>query len=232
MSRRFRLRVANVFHAGDGNLHPLSSTTQCSRRARSRQAFGTEISALSTAAACSRASTASESKRDLMTYQFADSDLSAAPDQARVRSGCAFNPGKVFPTLRRWGTGTRARPLGSGVFRTCLDFDHRDPTAPGAIATQALRPRDAADVAEIVATHRRALKPVGEGALRGVGREVDADILALDALEARRNEPEELLPRSPGSTGGDRAGPCARAQRTRSSRRTSARCSASLGRAR
>jgi glycolate oxidase FAD binding subunit len=67
-------------------------------------------------------------------------------------------------------------------------------TAPGAIATRALRPRDAADVAEIVATHRRALEPVGGGALRGVGREVDADILALDALDGMvAYEPEELV---------------------------------------
>ena len=67
-------------------------------------------------------------------------------------------------------------------------------TAPGAIATRALRPRDAADVAEIVATHPRALEPVGGGALRGVGHELDADVLALDALEGLvAYEPEELV---------------------------------------
>jgi len=62
------------------------------------------------------------------------------------------------------------------------------------VATRALRPRDAADVAEIVATHPRALEPVGGGALRGVGHEVDADILALDALAGVvAYEPEELV---------------------------------------
>jgi len=62
------------------------------------------------------------------------------------------------------------------------------------VATRALRPRDAADVAEIVATHPRALEPVGGGALRGVGHEVDADILALDPLAGVvAYEPEELV---------------------------------------
>ena len=66
-------------------------------------------------------------------------------------------------------------------------------TEPGA-ATSALRPRDAADVAEIVATHARALEPVGGGALRDVGHELDADVLALDALEGLvAYEPEELV---------------------------------------
>jgi glycolate oxidase FAD binding subunit len=66
-------------------------------------------------------------------------------------------------------------------------------TEPGA-ATSALRPRDVADVAEIVATHSRALEPVGGGVLRDVGHELDADVLALDALEGLiAYEPEELV---------------------------------------
>jgi glycolate oxidase FAD binding subunit len=67
-------------------------------------------------------------------------------------------------------------------------------TAPGAAPERALRPRDAADVAEIVATHPRALEPVGGGALRDVGHEMDADVLALDALSGVvAYEPEELV---------------------------------------
>jgi glycolate oxidase FAD binding subunit len=67
-------------------------------------------------------------------------------------------------------------------------------TAPGASPERALRPRDAADVAEIVATHPRALEPLGGGALREVGREAEADVLALDALEGViAYEPEELV---------------------------------------
>jgi glycolate oxidase FAD binding subunit len=67
-------------------------------------------------------------------------------------------------------------------------------TPPGAADTRALRPRDAADVAEIVATHPRALEPLGGGALRDVGHETSAEVLALDALAGVvAYEPEELV---------------------------------------
>lgn len=57
-----------------------------------------------------------------------------------------------------------------------------------------LAPRDATDVAEIVASHPRALEPVGGGSLRDVGRPVDADVLALDALAGVLSyEPAELV---------------------------------------
>ena len=67
-------------------------------------------------------------------------------------------------------------------------------TAPGATPQRTLRPRDAADVAEIVATHPRALEPLGGGALRDVGHDAEADVLALDALAGLvAYEPEELV---------------------------------------
>jgi glycolate oxidase FAD binding subunit len=67
-------------------------------------------------------------------------------------------------------------------------------TAPNAAPKRSLRPRDAADVVEIVATHPRALEPIGGGALRDVGPEIDADLLALDALDGLVTyEPEELV---------------------------------------
>ena len=45
-----------------------------------------------------------------------------------------------------------------------------------------LRPRDATDLAELVATHAGALEPVGGGSKRSVGRPVTATALELDAL--------------------------------------------------
>ncbi|HUL82142.1 MAG TPA: FAD-binding protein [Gammaproteobacteria bacterium] len=67
-------------------------------------------------------------------------------------------------------------------------------TTLGAAGARALRPRDAADVAEIVASHPRALEPRGGGALHDVGRPLDADVLALDALTGIVTyEPAELV---------------------------------------
>jgi len=61
-------------------------------------------------------------------------------------------------------------------------------------AAGALTPRDAADVAEIVASHPRGLEPRGGGALRDVGRPLEADVLALGALSGISSyEPAELV---------------------------------------
>ena len=105
MSKVHRLRVVNVFHAGDGNLHPLilfdANDPDELRRA---EEFGADILRL-----CVRVGGVLTGehgvgieKRDLMGVQFTEIDLD---QQMRVK--CAFdpdhllNPGKVFPQLRR-----------------------------------------------------------------------------------------------------------------------------------
>ena len=80
MSAKYGLRCANVFHAGDGNLHPL---ILYDANKPGEHGVGVE-------------------KRDLMGEMFTETDLN---QQQRVK--CAFdpqsllNPGKVFPTLHR-----------------------------------------------------------------------------------------------------------------------------------
>ncbi|MBX6322248.1 MAG: FAD-binding protein [Rhodospirillaceae bacterium] len=105
MSERFGLRVANVFHAGDGNLHPLVLyDANKPGELEAAEAFGTEILKL-----CVRVGGVltgehgvGVEKRDLMPEMFNEVDLM---QQQRVK--CAFdehgllNPGKVFPTLHR-----------------------------------------------------------------------------------------------------------------------------------
>jgi glycolate oxidase len=105
MSRKHGLRVVNVFHAGDGNLHPLIlfDANDPSELSRAEE-FGADILRL-----CVRVGGVLTGehgvgieKRDLMGEQFTEIDLD---QQMRVK--CAFdpdhllNPGKVFPKLRR-----------------------------------------------------------------------------------------------------------------------------------
>src|SRR5690348_13229590 len=105
MSKQHRLRVVNVFHAGDGNLHPLIlfDANDPDELHRAEQ-FGADILRL-----CVRVGGVLTGehgvgieKRDLMGEQFTEIDLD---QQMRVK--CAFdpdhllNPGKVFPKLRR-----------------------------------------------------------------------------------------------------------------------------------
>jgi glycolate oxidase len=103
--REFGLRVANVFHAGDGNLHPLIlfDSNQPGELERA-EAFGAAILRLcvQVGGVLTGEHGVGVEKRDLMTEQFSETDLA---HQQRLK--CAFdpagllNPGKVFPVLHR-----------------------------------------------------------------------------------------------------------------------------------
>lgn len=105
MSQQYTLRVTNVFHAGDGNLHPLImyDANQPGELQRA-EAFGADILKLcvEVGGVLTGEHGVGVEKRDLMTVMFDQSDLD---QQMRVK--CAFdpegrlNPGKVFPLLHR-----------------------------------------------------------------------------------------------------------------------------------
>jgi glycolate dehydrogenase FAD-linked subunit len=105
MSVKYGLRVANVFHAGDGNLHPLVlfDANKAEELDRAEQ-FGAEILKLcvEVGGVLTGEHGVGVEKRDLMSVMFTKTDLD---QQQRVK--CAFdakgllNPGKVFPTLHR-----------------------------------------------------------------------------------------------------------------------------------
>ncbi len=105
MSRSYRLAVANVFHAGDGNLHPLILYDASKKGELQRaEAFGSEILKLCVAVGgvLTGEHGVGVEKAHLMDTMFTQEDLE---QQQRVK--CAFdseqilNPGKMFPHLRR-----------------------------------------------------------------------------------------------------------------------------------
>ena len=105
MSAKYGLRVANVFHAGDGNLHPLILYDSNKPGELDRaEAFGSDILRLcvEVGGVLTGEHGVGVEKRDLMPVMFSEIDLAA---QLRVK--CAFdakgllNPGKVFPVLHR-----------------------------------------------------------------------------------------------------------------------------------
>lgn len=107
---RHRLKVANVFHAGDGNLHPLIlyNANDADEAARAEQA-GAEILKLCVAVGgcLTGEHGVGVEKRDLMKEQFSPADLTV---QMRIRSvfdpGWLLNSGKVFPLDATLATGT------------------------------------------------------------------------------------------------------------------------------
>ena len=105
MSRQHGLRVANVFHAGDGNLHPLILyDANVPGEIEAAEAFGADILRLcvEVGGVLTGEHGVGVEKRDLMETMFDEDDLA---QQQRVK--CAFdptqilNPGKVFPKLHR-----------------------------------------------------------------------------------------------------------------------------------
>ena len=107
IATRYQLRIANVFHAGDGNLHPLicfdSRSADEVRRVREA---GRELMEVCVAAGGTITGEhgVGLDKRELLPLVFSDTDMDA---MLRVRA--AFdplglcNPGKIIPMLRGCG---------------------------------------------------------------------------------------------------------------------------------
>ena len=105
LGKKYGLRCANVFHAGDGNLHPLILyDANIPEEMEKAEAFGADILRLCVklGGVLTGEHGVGVEKRDLMPEMFSDIDLA---QQQRLK--CAFdtqgllNPGKVFPTLHR-----------------------------------------------------------------------------------------------------------------------------------
>jgi glycolate oxidase len=105
LSEHYDLRVANVFHAGDGNLHPLILyDANKPGELEKAEDFGSDILKLcvEVGGVLTGEHGVGVEKRDLMGEMFTEIDLN---QQQRVK--CAFdptqqlNPGKVFPILHR-----------------------------------------------------------------------------------------------------------------------------------
>jgi glycolate oxidase len=107
MSAETGLRVANVFHAGDGNLHPL---VLYDRRIEGQEAAAEDLSqrilqlCIDMGGSITGEHGVGEEKKHMMSKMFAEPDLET---MQRVR--CAFdplqlsNPTKVFPRTRMCG---------------------------------------------------------------------------------------------------------------------------------
>jgi glycolate oxidase len=105
LSEKYGLRCANVFHAGDGNLHPLIlyDANKPGELERAEE-FGADILRLcvEVGGVLTGEHGVGVEKRDLMPAMFSEIDL-----EQQQRLKCAFddkgllNPGKMFPTLQR-----------------------------------------------------------------------------------------------------------------------------------
>jgi len=107
MSEKYGLGVANVFHAGDGNLHPLIMyDANKPGEIETVTEFGMDILRLCVAVGgvLTGEHGVGVEKRDLMGEMFSEKDLD---QQERVKNvfdeDALLNPGKVFPILKGCG---------------------------------------------------------------------------------------------------------------------------------
>ena len=194
LSEHYGLRVANVFHAGDGNLHPLILYDANKPGELERaEAFGADILRLcvEVGGVLTGEHGVGVEKRDLMPVMFTEADLN---QQQRLK--CAFDDQGPAQSrqgvsdaapLRRARPHARARRQG-GVSGYSAVLAVTDP----------LKPRDAKDVEDAVQWALgagKALEIVGQGTKRAIGRPAQSDLtLDLSGLSGvTLYEPEELV---------------------------------------
>ena len=113
LGRHFRLQIANVFHAGDGNLHPLMLFDRYEAGAIQRVLeAGDELLAhcIGAGGAVSGEHGIGVEKREALMLSYTPDDLAAMAGLKRSFDPCElFNPDKVFPSAWSCGELTRLR---------------------------------------------------------------------------------------------------------------------------
>ncbi len=104
-SQKYKLRVANVFHAGDGNLHPLILYDANNEgELKTAERFGADILELCVAVGGTITGEhgVGHEKIDQMCVQFNDAELTQFfAVKSAFDPDALLNPGKVIPTLHR-----------------------------------------------------------------------------------------------------------------------------------
>src|SRR5256712_10679581 len=107
LSQKYGLRVANVFHAGDGNLHPLILYNSANEgELRKAEEMGAEIvkACVEMGGSLSGEHGIGLEKRDFMPLMFDADDLEAMRKIKKVVGRHALlHPGKIFPPAVRGG---------------------------------------------------------------------------------------------------------------------------------
>ena len=192
MSEQYGLGFCNVFHAGDGNIHPLIIFDVMKEGELERaEAFGAEILRLCVAVGgvLTGEHGVGIEKRDLMPVMFSGSRSGpAAAPEMRVR----FRR----PAQSRQGVSDIVR-LHRARACACEGRPHA-PRRSATVLMARISVSSEADVVDVVRAardSRRTLEIVGAGTKRGFGRPVECDdVLDLSGLRGIvKYEPDELV---------------------------------------
>ena len=196
LSEKYGLRCANVFHAGDGNLHPLIlyDANQPGEIERA-EAFGADIlrACVEFGGVLTGEHGVGIEKRDLMGEMFSEIDLNqqqrikcafdrAGPAQSRQGVSDPASLRRTWPHARAWRQARFPRPS------AILSVSRVD----------ILKVRDAKDVEQVVRAaiaSEQPLEIIGHGTKRVVGQVMATNaLLDISALNAVKSyEPNELI---------------------------------------
>jgi glycolate dehydrogenase FAD-linked subunit len=119
LSNKYGLRVANVFHAGDGNLHPLILyDDRVEGEVHKAEEMGSEIMGrcIAVGGSITGEHGVGYEKKDFMPLMYSPADLEAMAKLKRVwNPEGLLNPGKIFPTSKTCvevGAAGKARDIG------------------------------------------------------------------------------------------------------------------------
>ena len=215
-------KVANIFHAGDGNLHPLVlyDANDEAQAERAEQA-GDEILELCVASGgcLTGEHGVGIEKRDLMRVQFTETDLAL---QMRIKTvfdpKWLLNPAKVFPLEGRERGAGSAREESGSVLANMRPVDEREFSRV---------------LAEATATHTP-LEVMGSGSKQQIGRPMQtaANVSTKGLRGITLYEPSEMVMSARAGTpleqieealAGARADAGVRAHRARPARRAASR---------
>lgn len=215
IAAKYRLRIANVFHAGDGNLHPLICfDSRSPSEVEHVKEAGRELmeTCVRAGGSISGEHGVGFDKRDLLPLIFSEADMNA---MLRVRSAFdpsgLMNPGKIIPVLRGCGegravasisgNGNGSRPAAAAVFEPTAiarDFSSKFSSSESSV-TRTAEPTSSDEVSEILKTafaNGRSVVPRGSGACIEAGNPITRTDLSIRTTSLKRiieHEPADLI---------------------------------------
>lgn len=139
IAAKYQLRIANVFHAGDGNLHPLIcfDSRSADQVARVKEA-GRELMQICVAAGGTITGEhgVGLDKRELLPLVFSEGDMNAMLSvRAAFDPTGLCNPGKIVPMLRGCGEGRAVAPSnGESTTNSQFQLQPRSEARPATIS--------------------------------------------------------------------------------------------------
>lgn len=218
IAAKYELRIANVFHAGDGNLHPLicfdsrSPAEVSNVKEAGRELMETCVRA---GGSISGEHGVGFDKRELLPLIFTDDDMDA---MLRVRAAFdplgLMNPGKIIPVLRGCGEARAVaslsnngavEPVNNSTGPLIFRPKERGVSSPSAVSESSaaaplvVTPTSTEEVCEIMRqalAQKRSVTPAGAGTWLDTGNRLTRTDLVVKTTRLHRiieHEPADLI---------------------------------------